>query len=300
MNNLKLIISISLLLLLSGCNKDEENNLQINKIHSIKDVLNDLSPKYRSETIDSVTHYLIDSYNINKSKLTSDQNGLMYDNDIILPVEDYILEMRNDEVSDKKAYYKKGKITKTSRVILKDICSLPLPDNWKSVLGAAAYEWNQLDGDLNFVSTQCSGYRRNTWITWVIPVDFPNSGIPRLVEKHNLGAIASTFGTRSGYPGRAIFLNTGANLDSYSVAERVYIMMHEIGHVIGFGHTDTPAEGGVELFLSLYSECRDVPLPNSLMRPRIRCISDDDNDGVNDCDWLRHTPCDIEAYHSFY
>lgn len=98
-------------------------------------------------------------------------------------------------------------------------------DDWRSAISTALNDWNSIQGcRVNFILTT------NSIVDILIGADggiLPNS------------TAASAFTPGSGAPGSQIAINLDARNDiPLSEAEKIHVIQHELGHTIGFRHTN--------------------------------------------------------------
>lgn len=250
MKNLVKFLSLLLLVgTLSYCSKDNELQEEVTVTEydaGVDAIIQEvLSLNYKQSQLDSATNYLVEVQGYNADELITSSHGIVYENDIVLPVEDILREARNKDLATSRTKYRYGnKITRVKNVKLGVIVrgNGSLSQKWRNSLDSAIKDWNSGKGDLSFSKRLYSKYVNNRFtqnITWVIPIDFNKfSWYSEVSDTRTVYARA--YSPKNGRPGKWIFVNT--DIDFYTNASskaRKQTLIHEIGHVIGFKHTGT-------------------------------------------------------------
>lgn len=253
----------------------------------LEEVLEEMSlARYSQEQLDSVAGYLIEVEGYAKKKMDIQPWGITYDGDLGVPV-DQILELLRSDGNMKNYYRQWSLITKTSSVRVATVAngSLKLNSDWFAATNTATSKWNNLNGNLNFSRRHYSGfYPQINNLVWILPIDFTAySSLPDLaVAKTQLLKFAN------GYPSRWIAINTSHPFyGTWNANQRKQIMMHEIGHAIGFLHVDSGQEA---LITGLPSVCSGVGNNDDSIMRAVNNSSQNHN----------FTYCDEEAYYELY
>ncbi|MBW1656315.1 M57 family metalloprotease [Flavobacterium quisquiliarum] len=110
--------------------------------------------------------------------------------------------------------------------------SLPISgnDNWRDAIAAAMNDWNSITGSrVNFIMSDINNYD----IIIGADQDILSNGVP-----------ASAYLPALGKPGYQIIINLdAADNRVFSESEKKHIIKHELGHTIGFCHTNGPLRG---------------------------------------------------------
>jgi len=138
-----------------------------------------------------------------------------------------------------------------------------IPFAWVTSVANARTAWNGLGQTLSFTA-QSGGIPEIYGMINVVYTDFSKSLITILKQHPN--AIAAGF-----YPINGIVQNLYINSNyttTLSSAQRKFIITHELGHCIGFLHTDTN-EGSAIANVSSLSSCRNNPDAKSVLSQAI-------------------------------
>ncbi|MCX8105229.1 MAG: M57 family metalloprotease [Ignavibacterium album] len=157
--------------------------------------------------------------------------------------------------------------------------SIPLsgPDNWRNEVISAINYWNSINETLiNFVYTTSS------------TADITISSDYELLDNYTIAA--ATFPTIDKRPGVLIQINLDYNNnENVSSGQKIYNMVHELGHCIGFRHTNWLSRGEAEMNAI---HITGTPLgqdPNSVM-----------NGGTASYTWNGFSNYDIKAAQYLY
>jgi hypothetical protein len=140
---------------------------------------------------------------------------------------------------------------------------------WKTAVSQAASEWNALNGGITFQV-----------------IDNPNASSTIMVYLspiNDLTIVAEAPIPSNGYPGSFVRINSNTQ-NNYTSSQMKFAMAHELGHTIGFMHTDTSE--GVKLW-TYFSNCDSSIDAFSVMRPTIG-------------NWSGFSMCDEQAFYTIY
>lgn len=143
-----------------------------------------------------------------------------------------------------------------------------VPNNWKTAVRQGMSEWNSLGGDVYFYETT---------------TNFAGGGVKvrrKAFSPSNAPAHAWSPST-TGYPGHSLEINSNYNESGLTSSKRKHIATHELGHTIGFMHTDT-YDG-----IAIYGACETTSDPTSVMHAYMRS-------------WTGFSTCDILAFNILY
>lgn len=178
----------------------------------------------------------------------------------------------NGSPNGQKSRRQQYKVTSTKVVLV----SVPnnIPSIWIKALNNAMSEWNKLNGGIRFSGISSNEFKSNavnvrmTYLVGNGSSIMPAQGFPV---------------SRNGRPGERLDINTNYKI-SLNISEATMIMVHELGHCIGFYHTDT--HDGT-LINTSYSTCNTKNDPNSVMRKTYTT-------------WNGFTDCDKAAFFAMY
>ena len=219
--------------------------------------------------IEAMIEHLSVYFEADTESFTFDDGGIYFEDDIGIDTTDFWETYVIDEKDTQKGYRRHTSLI-TNTKELKIAFDYNVPFSWKFAMKQAVVEWNKLEGDIIFS---------------IVPRRERNVR----VQMRNLTkstTLARSWLPKDGYPGRLIRINTGYHRTLNSL-EKKYAMTHELGHIIGFRHTDT-AQGW--FLFGLSSICRNGDR-NSVMRKGYA------NSGSTNKEFTR---CDKEAYHRLY
>lgn len=164
-----------------------------------------------------------------------DKKHFIVDKDIVIPFEQVINEMKT-----KQAY-----VTSNGLVLLSNVSSITVkahssvPSDWKNALQDAVGYWNTVNNTQIYFTFITSGVADIT-VYSDISIDAPND-----VKYLGICTIARAKLPSSGNPGNAIGIaldyrpnGASCNLGTVTYDSKVLNMVHELGHTIGFHHTN--------------------------------------------------------------
>lgn len=157
------------------------------------------------------------------------------------------------------------------------------PFVWVTSVANARTAWNGIGQTLTFTA-QSGGIPEIYGMINVVYTDFSKSTIPSLIQHPN--AIAAGFLPINGIV-QNLYINSNYTT-TLSSAQRKFIMTHELGHCIGFVHTDT-YEGSAIANVSSLSSCRNNPDAKSVLKQ-----------GISPVPTWNFSPCDTTVFSYFY
>ncbi|MFN7117652.1 MAG: M57 family metalloprotease [Saprospiraceae bacterium] len=259
---LLLFISTTLLVFV-GCNTNETD-------------VKPIESTYDEAEIQKIKDYISEYYGINKKDLEIQGDEIIFQEDIAFPIEGFweIYGKTNDvsygNQNLEKKHYRATLVStpKPPRLIIINVLS-STPSSWSDALYDAKDEWNMLNGNVRF-SVQSSSRGMAKAIN-IKGGDLRNSNTP---------ARASL--PYEGDPGLTITINTKGSY--LKPEEKTKTMVHEIGHTIGFYHTD---EGTGTLITNVSKSCKNNIDTASVMRQGRKS-------------WVDFSPCDKQAFDALY
>lgn len=234
---------------------------------------NDVAPETPVEVAPAKTidysimkSYLISYYGF--KDLVETEESFVAEGDIAFAKKDFEL-YQNPSVNARHYQYEGGVITKVKVVNVR--LSSNVSDEWEKAVKSAISKWNSLDGKIQFK------YRTEQQ---------DNEIIVRSKKLGKTRVIAQGYYPMNGLPSvEGIEINSEfIYKDGFSHAKKVETMVHEMGHILGFGHTDN--DSSITSYLSL-SGCSGKD-PESVMQPTIM-------EG-----WNGFSSCDKKAFSKLY
>lgn len=243
----------------------------------IKENTNELEP----ETL-KIFNFLSQNFGFDKRDLKVDNEYVVAESDIIFPIKDFWEKYGNIDHQDKHSLqerihrrhpylvYVPFKSTKYINIYY----SSELHINWVAALTDAVKEWNKLNGSIKFNTPKKT--------TGVYPVG--TIGVFPQVLKNEHGSSYSP--DNKGNPGSSIFLNASINKVNNPKLKKL-VVAHELGHTIGFKHTDTNDWYKIVT--------REFSCDNGSDSKSVMCSGD-----KNGVEWIGFSFCDKKAFYSLY
>ena len=191
------------------------NKYQGNESNGSYDSSTDTDPK-----IKELTKFLSKDMRINLSKFKYDdqKNTFIIDGDALISLEDAEIRFQNKNKQQFGTY----KVNSTVAPAITIYVPGTVPAVWQSAIGDAITNWNSTDCLIKFQLTT-------------------NSSTAKIIVSttYNTTSIIATAAlpTFGGNPGSTVEINTYYNT-SLSALQKVFAITHELGHTIGFHHTD--------------------------------------------------------------
>ena len=223
-----------------------------------------------------IMDYLSNAYGFASEDIEETNDAFVAEGDILFPKEGFweTFGPREEVVaSDRKHYHNTYLVTTTDYIKIN--IKPGVPATWITAIEDAVEEWNDLYGGLYFEVSYSNSHNN---IYGAVNVSM-NGTLPSTVFAR--GASPSN----QGNPGSTLLINPKYN--HLALSPKTLVIAHEIGHTIGFMHTD---KGQGSLITEVSSSCRNNPDLNSVMRSGQKS---------NDL-FLGFTSCDIEAYDALY
>ncbi len=261
-----LLLILTALLVFVGCNTNETE---------IAPTLTETV--YDEVEIQKIKDYISEYYGISKKALEVKGDYIYFDKDVAFPIEgfwetygtsgDFSYQNQNLE----KKHYQVTLVSTPNppRWITINVLSTT-PSSWSSAIYDAAEAWNSLKGNVRF-SVQ-SGTKKLTGA-----INLEGKVLSNVI-------IADGSFPSFGNPGSSIKINISSKAPTTNKKQKVYTMVHEIGHTIGFAHTDSN-EG--TLITNVTSSCKTKSDPNSIMR-------------MGNIEWSKFSTCDKQAFDALY
>lgn len=211
--------------------------------------------------------YLAKELGFDPKTIEVQDSFLVVEGDMLFNKADFwkLYQLPKDTSRLKTHYRYKYLVTVTSTIRIK--INSDVPSTWKTAIRSAISKWNGL-GRLSFVEVTS-----NPHITVTYQCGFSSN------KMLAAGAPPSS----NGSPGSTIAINKCYNGASISSSQRLRAMVHEMGHTIGFTHTD--GYSGVKVYT--YTSCDNMVDVASVMV----------SEALN---WTDFTYCDKKAYYALY
>lgn len=165
-------------------------------------------------------------------------------------------------------HYRDANLVTATNVIYIEFSS-SVPTDWKNAYREAMSRWNALNLRISFQEA-CS--------THEILVKYGTVSESYYIAETNLP-------NGSGYAGTVSTINSTYGPSSYS--EKLNSAIHELGHAIGFRHTDNPADSYCVAITTATTSCNTTTDPSSVMQPPVKAFTG-------------FTSCDIAAFTTIY
>lgn len=216
--------------------------------------------------------FLVNEMKFSKENIKILDNYIIVDNDILFDRNNFweLYKQKSFDESTEKTHYKQNYlVTKISTI---SVVVTPGAVSWLSIVQSAASAWNSLNGRISF-SVISSSTMTTTGIN-VVSAYVTNS--PNVIA-------AGSFVTSNGYPGNNLIINKSFT-GTLTSSEKKMAIVHELGHCIGFYHTDgfvgTP-------ILGVPFTCQNNTDFGSVMRAYVTS-------------WNGFSSCDQSAFHILY
>lgn len=236
----------------------------------------------KTETINPVNlesnemrNFLVSELGLPTEKIEETADAFIVEGDMIFEKADFWNDYETDHAdhnpdaaTDRQHRKHTYKVTKTNKITVN--IKPDVPQTWRNAIGSAIQKWNQLYGELTFEIMYGANYND---IPTCVNVSMMNLS----------GRVAQALYPKSdGYPGAKMYINPNYN-NLYSTY-KIFVMVHELGHSIGFRHTDS-TEGSAIVTGEPICDSEQDPL--SAMRDII-------------APWTGFTDCDVYAYYTLY
>jgi Dual-action HEIGH metallo-peptidase len=240
----------------------------------------------------SIFNYLTNELGFSPNTIKETSSAFIVEGDIAFPKENFwenysiqfsansVLDENNQRGGQSNKHVKKAyRVFSTSTV--KIYFASGVSSSWKTAFRSAIQKWNSLNGGIHFSeATSLSGLS-------TIVISGSNINGSYMNGPVSSSDVAIAFPpTSNGYPGQSIVINSGYCC-SLSSLQKLYAAVHELGHSIGFGHTDDLSSGTALTTSS--SSCNSYGADNSVMLGNTGGAS-----------WSGFSTCDQLAFHTLY
>ncbi len=229
----------------------------------------------RTSNVEAMKSFLSDELGFSLDNIENVDSTLIAEKDICFDVNGFWERYGLTKALTRHHYRSTYTVTSNHRYILittpQSGADGELPISWLTALVNAVDAWNSLNGGIHFTFYQGDPYNAT------IPVVYWYAG-----QASDVAAIAN-FPDSNGKPGSYIKINPNCSYN-FTANERTFVMIHELGHCIGFKHTDQ--NSGV----LLNSGDQNFDDPNSVMHNQV----------INNPTPPYFTQYDIAAYNLLY
>jgi len=205
----KTVILVLLSLIAFSCNKNENVKPSNTKLSNI--------PEEHLK--------IFNSYGYGKDQIISLEDKYVVDGDIVFEKKDFSSKYDIRKKATGRHYWNGNLVASQYRNIAVTFDS-NVPNKWKEAVRRAISNWNQGNSSIHFYECQCSSYSR-------VLITYKNFGVIESLR----GIKAEAYLSFGGRPGGEVSINSG-HIYNLSDAQREKTMTHELGHTIGFQHTD--------------------------------------------------------------
>jgi hypothetical protein len=224
---------------------------------------------------DKIRDYLCNQLNCHNDQITETDSSFVFEGCTVFPKENFWEEYGPSETTnpgqvEDRSHRKHNFIVNSNTTEITIVILPAVSGVWHSAINKAAQEWNALDGQFSFKVV----YRSNPLIGAI--------NIDSYAGNYGQKVAMATYPNSSGDPGSKIHINSFYNYISYNY--KVFTIIHEIGHSLGFRHTNT-TEGSA--LTTGNATCDNHPDSYSVFRDILR-------------PWVEFSYCDAYAYYELY
>lgn len=208
----------------------------------------------QSDDVQLMLSYLVNEYGFSRGDIVIEGGCFIVERDMIFEMEGFWGKYKKS--FDTKAHYRHANLVSSGyRRILVTTPNAgqnyEVPQEWLFATVNAISAWNSLNGGIRFIIDKTKPYDAS-----ILVVYGEING-----DAHDVVAKA-LYPTSSGKPGDVIVINAGYT-GSLSANERTQAMIHELGHCIGFMHTDS----GSGTLIAVGDQ--NITDPNSVMQANL-------------------------------
>jgi predicted Zn-dependent protease len=236
------VLLLTTITLFFACNKE---NTQVSNTTSTEQVF------------EKEINYLVETYGFDKKDIIVQDSLLVIEGDIIFDARKIF---EKSLVAQQRMHY----VDKT--FFTSDFLNVRIPNStpqeWRTALSQAISNWNALPATKNKVNMYYVSNSTVSNLSSAINVQFTPIVLPITIGE----GIAQTSLPNVGTPRYLKINSTYSNINSLTPAQRVYIMTHELGHAIGFFHTNVSSNKALALQTNMPTPCTGTDL-NSIMQP---------------------------------
>ncbi len=206
-----ILLGLSLILTVNSCKKFNEDTTN----HSETSMADE-------KEIKELTKFLSKEMNLDISKFEFDEqaNWFVIDGDMVIPLSDARYRFKHQDQSKQRLgmYTVSNTIAPNITIYIQS----NVPAVWVTAINSAIANWNAVDCRVKFQTTT------NASTAKISVTSYYSSGVD---------AAYALMPDGSGNPGSILGVNTYYNT-SYSASAKLFAVAHELGHTVGFEHTD--------------------------------------------------------------
>lgn len=239
MNKLKLLMLVLLattIVAISCSKKDETNNSSKATI-----IQNDDPQK--------MINYMVKEWGYKKEDIQEMPDRFVIQGDMAIPKKDFWTGYT--KTNDPTARHYRGPYLVTAANVIYVGIDPSVPTEWKNAYIDAMSKWNSLNGRISFYNCNCSP-AKGVWVSY------------QSFGSGNNDIANTTLPTSSGYAGTTSIINS-THVGAISASQKLFTAVHELGHTIGFGHTDEPLPKAPTLITTATTSCNTSPDHSSVM-----------------------------------
>jgi hypothetical protein len=222
----------------------------------------------------AIKNYLIYTYGFEEKSIQETKDGFIVEGDIFFPKLDFWKNYTLTSAGQANGRHYRTSSLVTRVTTIKVCFNANVPSSWKTAYRNAFTQWNSLNGKLKFVETTTQ------WPMYGIQIQYAYLGWSN--------PYATTYYPVAGAPGSSSIINSSIAILTNS-NQKLYTAIHELGHAIGFAHTDVSS--GATLISTANVGCNTYSDLYSVMKPTIPSGSSP---------WSSFSTCDKAAYKKLY
>lgn len=236
------------------------------------ELINEVDTSAKDQESIEMKKYLKMGYGFSESNILETADAFIVEGDVCFSKENFWENylQKTDSVEHLKKHYRNSNLV--TKITTIEVSVYPeVPSAWNKAFVSAVSKWNGLNGKIKFkiVSGYCPAYGIN--------VSYKALGKNNTIAR-------SSFPTTKGYPGLTIDINSQCK-SSLNTSQKLFTAIHEMGHSIGFMHTDISS--GYSQIITKLTSCDKNTDGSSVMNSYADSFSD-------------FSSCDKEAFRKLY
>jgi len=269
------LITLIVGLTIFSCKKDALQESTLENVTHQQEINNDEEPHANYSDEDrKIINYMIENFNYSIDDIIVTDEFIFVEGDIMYPKGKSFWDNYTSKETISRVHYR-------SNYLVTQITTIPIllhnvSSDWRNAVIAAANEWNNLNGSIRFSVNSNPNHSTTVGIN---------------LQHYNYGSnmghiIASAFHpTSSGYPGNMMYINDDYN-GVLTASDKKFTMVHELGHAIGFEHTDGNHGSSIT---NVGWWCRTFSNSSSVMVAALPVGG-----------WNGFSSCDVQAFNALY